>query len=90
MAKLEKNLNWLENWLFEIQQHVVIGGKSFKWRDVISSVLGPILFLVYVNDIDEELTCMVSKFPDDTKITSILTTTTKKIKLQFNLDVLVS
>ena len=51
-------------------QHVVINGKSSDWRDIKSvvlqgSVLGPILFLIYANDIDENLTCKISKFADD-------------------------
>ena len=32
------------------------------------SVLGPILFLIYINDIDESVACKVLKFADDTKI----------------------
>ena len=36
----------------------------------ITPVLGPFLFLIYVNDIDEGLTCKISKFADETKITN--------------------
>ena len=44
--------------------------KSSNSQDVISSVpqssvLDPILFVIYVNDIDEGLTCKISKFADD-------------------------
>ena len=32
------------------------------------SVLGPLLFVIYINDLDENIGGMVSKFADDTKI----------------------
>ena len=37
------------------------------------SVLGPLLFVIYINDLDENLVGMVSKFStDDTKIDGIV------------------
>ena len=68
---------------FERKHGFVINGKSSNWWDVISSVpqvsvLGPILFLIYINDIDEGLACNISKFADHTKITSKVTTPTEK------------
>ena len=67
----------------------MIISKSSNWRDVISdvpqgSVLGPILFLIYVNEIDEDLTYKISKFADDTKITSKVTITSEKLQFQSN------
>lgn len=90
-----KTNKWLEDWLSARKQRVVINGKASNWRDVLSgvpqgSVLGPVLFLIYVNDIDEGITCKISKFADDTKITSKVTTTIDKSELQLNLDRLVN
>ena len=86
---------WLKDWLFERKQRVVINGTTSSWRDVMSgvpqgSVLGPILFLIYINDIDEGLMCKVSKFADDTKIATKVTTSHDKEKLQTDIDHLVS
>ena len=84
-------LKWLQDWLTDRKQRVVINGTSSEWQNVISgvpqgSVLGPILFLVYVNDIDEGLSCKISKFADDTKIASRVITTTDKEAFQTNLE----
>ncbi len=74
-----RNLHkWLEDWLSARKQQVVINGKASIWRDVLSSVpqdsvFGLVLFLTYVNDIDNGITCKISKFADDTKITSRVT-----------------
>ncbi len=62
----------LEDWLSARKQRVAINGKASIWRDVLSgvpqgSVLGPVLFLMYVNDIDDCITCKISEFADDTK-----------------------
>ena len=87
--------SWLEDWLSERKQRIVINGKASHWRDVLSgvpqgSVLGPILFIIYVNDIDDGLICKISKFADDTKITGRVTTTAEKSLLQTDLDRLVN
>eukprot|EP00061_Rhincodon_typus_P006396 g26998.t1 len=36
------------------------------------SVLGPLLFVIYINDMDENVQGMISKFEDDTKIGGIV------------------
>ena len=51
----------------------MVRGEYSEWVDVISgvpqgSVLGPILFLIYVNDIPEMVNCSIKMFADDTKL----------------------
>ena len=52
---------------------MVINGKNSDWKDVLSgvpqgSILVPLLFVIYINDIDESVASKVLKFVDDTKI----------------------
>ena len=86
---------WLQDWLTDRKQRVVINGKESEWRNVISgvpqgSVLGPVLFIIYINDIDEGLTCKISKFADDTKITNKVTSLLQWQQLQKDLNTLAS
>ncbi len=53
-------------------------------------MLDPVLFLMYVNDIDDDITCKISKFVDDTKRTSRVTSSIDKQELQLNLNRLVT
>jgi len=39
-----------------------------EWGPAQGSVLGPILFLIFINDLDDHLSAKVLKFADDTKL----------------------
>ncbi len=83
--------NWIKkNWLSNGKQRVVINGTASNWASVTSgvpqgSVLGPILFTVYINDIDVRLSNFISKFVDDTKIGNIVVDERDRLNLQEDL-----
>ena len=61
------------SWLTGRRQNVIINGESSIWGNVMSgvpqgSILGPLLFLIYIIDIDTDLFSMICKFANDTKI----------------------
>jgi len=65
--------NWIEDWLKDREQRVVLLGCKSAWIKVKSgvpqgSVLGPLLFMIYINDIDDSVSSKLLKFADDTKV----------------------
>ena len=87
-------LRWIRVWLTTRKQRVMIDGIKSEWRGVTSgvpqgSVLGPLLFIIYINDLDTNITSKISKFADDTKICHKSTTYLDRIELQEDIDKLV-
>ena len=57
-------LQWISSWLTERYQRVMVDGESSSATPVKSgvpqgTVLGPLMFLVYINDINENITSSV-------------------------------
>ena len=66
-------LRWIRQWLTGRKQRVVINGVMSDWQEVLSgipqgSILGPLLFIIFINDIDQDITSKILKFADDTKL----------------------
>ena len=70
-------LSLLGNFLENRRQRVVLNGKCPQWVPISAgvpqgSVLGPLFFLVYINDIVENLNCDVKIFADATSLFSVV------------------
>ena len=86
-----KVLRWLEAFLVGRQQRVFVGGSQSGWARVPSgvpqgSVLAPLLFVLYVNDLPDALNCQIKTFADDSKLYRAVRLEADAIALQENLD----
>jgi hypothetical protein len=66
-------LDWFKNYLNNRKQAVVIRGEISEFKTIVSgvpqgSVLGPLLFLIYINDIVEDIQSDIRLFADDTSL----------------------
>lgn len=86
-----KVIDWIESFLKDRTQRVVVNGEQSEWSNVASgipqgSVLGPVLFLIYINDLPDTVNNIVKLFADDTKIFGKSNSEEDVISLQNDLD----
>ena len=72
-----KLLSLMQDYLRSRQQRVVLNEQTPSWEKVLAgvpqgSVLGPLLFLIYINDIPEGIKSICKIFADDTSLFSIV------------------
>ncbi len=66
-------LEWMEDYLDDREMRPVIQDKNSSWLKITSgvlqgSVLGMIMFVIYTNDINEEIDSYMNLFADDAKL----------------------
>ena len=84
-------LTWIRNWLTSRTQRVVLGNTISDWTNVLSgipqgSVLGPLLFLIYINDLPKELVNLMLLYADDGKLLGKARTQEERDQLQADID----
>ena len=83
-------LGWFENYLKDREQRVVINGTNSDWVAITAgipqgSILGPLLFLIYINDIVSDIHSTIKLFADDTSL-YIIVDNPRDAAVQLNRD----
>ena len=88
-------LHWISDFLRKRRQSVRVNSVLSEWESVISdvpqgSILGPILFIFYTNDLPTDIIAKLLLFADDTKLVKMLLSKMSHCELQNDLNHLIS
>ncbi|XP_065642197.1 uncharacterized protein LOC136073865 [Hydra vulgaris] len=84
-------LNWIETYLSNRKQRVIIGDTKSDWLEVLSgvpqgSVLGSLLFLLYINDLPSKIKNKCELYADDNKIIAVVNNQVDSKSLQHDIN----
>jgi len=90
-SKIKDWKHWIVEWLRGRKKKVCLRGTVLDWLTVLSSVpqgyvLGPLLFLIFINDLEYGVMNWILKFADDMKIFGKISTDMDIVRLQEELD----
>ena len=87
------SVSWIENFLLDRTQYVQVSGTRSSWISVTpgvpqDTVIGPLLFLIYINDIVHNLNSKIKLFADDAVLYSEVSNVHDVSLFQQDLDTL--
>ena len=82
--------SWIKDFLLSFRkQGVVIGNSYSSWRNVQDSVLGPLLFFIFINDMLKVAQHLLKLFADGSKLIGIIKNLDNVHTIQTDIDALV-
>ena len=87
-------LGWIRAFLSDRTQQVIVNGEASQCKDVTSgipqgSILGPLLFVIFINDLPSQVKSDIFLFADDTKIFRTINSIGDKDTLQNDITTMV-
>ena len=84
-------MGWIKAFLNGRKQRVLIGDYSSDWEDVLSSVpqgsvLGPLLFIIFINDLPDRVKNECKLYADDSKLIGAIKKEEDVLNIQKDID----